>query len=543
MKAVISKHPRVITAVLFALLFVAGLLTCGDYGAYFDEHSEEIILRQNLMEYTVNLLGNDSEPAQYYKSIGILRVTKTSEIDHGQAAFYPLAPFMTLMDTNLPLLSVLWHIMAWLWFMAGTLALYGLCRKMGLGRVAAFAGAMLLYLCPRFFAEGHYNNKDMVLLSLSLLTMYTGVELWQKPTFWRALLFSLVGALCANTKIVGVCVWGLMGVGAVVLLSAQKRWNRQAVVSAVAAVLSFALFYFLLTPAMWSDPAHYFSYLLTNATGFTRWDNYVLFRSMMYRHSVNPLPFYYLPYMMVVTTPLYVIALCAVGQLAALRLFWQSRKTLLKEPTPVLLLCSTLLWLLPLGFAMVSNPVVYNSWRHLYFIFAGLAVLGAWGLETLIRFMRAHAKKWQQTTAVVLASLCFLTNATGIAMNHPYQYAYYNVVGSMLCPTDLQTGMELDYWGISGRDVLQDAVAQLERPSTLTTYDEVSYLSLENTLYVLNEQERDKLILVDSPHAGLVYINPTYNFMYGHEVPENYRLISEIRSYGNIIAQVYQRVD
>ena len=101
------------------------------------------------------------------------------------------------------------------------MALYGLCRKLGMSRLAAFAGAMLLYLSPRFFAEGHYNNKDTVLLALSLLTMFFGVRLWEKPTAWRGIAFAFFGALCTNTKIIGVCIFGVIGLAAIVLLTAR----------------------------------------------------------------------------------------------------------------------------------------------------------------------------------------------------------------------------------------------------------------------------------------------------------------------------------
>lgn len=172
MKTFIQKHSRLLVASAFLLLFLIGLLTASDYGIYMDQQSEMTILRENLKEYAHYLLGDDSEAMQYYNRIGLPRITETVEIDHGMAVFYPLAPLMTRMDYDQPSLFPLWNMLAWCWFMGGVMALYGLCRKLGMNRLVAFAGALMLYLCPRFFAEGHYNNKDMVLMSLSLLTMF-----------------------------------------------------------------------------------------------------------------------------------------------------------------------------------------------------------------------------------------------------------------------------------------------------------------------------------------------------------------------------------
>ena len=58
--------------------------------------------------------------------------------------------------------------------MLGVAAVYGFCREAKLSRPVSCGGMLLLYLCPRFFAEGHYNSKDMVLLTLFLCTLWLG---------------------------------------------------------------------------------------------------------------------------------------------------------------------------------------------------------------------------------------------------------------------------------------------------------------------------------------------------------------------------------
>ncbi len=543
MRLCIQKHSRLFVCIAFVLLFLIGLFTATDYDLYMDQQSEAIILRENMKEYAYYLLGADSEPVRYYDSIGLPRIVETVEIDHGMAAFYPLAPFMIRMDADQTELFPLWNMLAWCWFMGGVVALYGLCRKLGMGRLAALAGALLLYLSPRFFAEGHYNNKDMVLMSLSLMTMFFGVRLWEKPSIVRSLIFAFFGALCTNTKIIGVCIFGVMGLGAVLLLTARKQWGKKTVLAAVAALVGFAAFYTVLTPAMWHDPAEYLRYLVANATGFTRWNNSILFRGAIFRHSDHPLPFYYLPYYIATTTPVYVVFLAAVGQAMALRYWIKNRQTLLCDQKGLLLLASTLIWAAPLCYAMVSNPVVYNGWRHFYFVFAGLAVVAAWGLECLIRLLQNHGKRWQQTTAAVLAAICFLTSAVGIAINHPYQYAYFNAAGKALNPVSLQEGMELDYWCVSLIDALEEAVLaqKTDEPLTYSAMDPVTYLALELYSEALPPSLRGKVLLVEAyaADADLLVMNLGYQEMYGRPIPEGYELLSETTSYGNALMRVY----
>lgn len=427
--------------------------------------------------------------------------------------------------------------------MAGVAALYCLCRRLGMGRLAACAGAMLMYLSPRFFAEGHYNNKDMVLLSLALLVMLTGVRLWEKPTLPRGITFALAGALCANTKVIGICIFGVMGLAAVWHLSARRMWNRRSLLAAAGTLGCFCLFYWLLTPALWQDPIGYFRYVLSNATGFTRWDNNVLFRAAVFKHSVHPLPFYYLPYMMLVTLPVYVTALAGFGQLAAVGSCLRRRRQLGVDPTSLLLLCATLIWAAPLGYAMVSDPVVYNGWRHFYFVFAGLAVLAAWGLECLIRFFRMHAKRWQQIAAGTLAGICLATSAAGILLNHPYQYAYYNAFGRWLCPAPMEQGMELDYWCVSTLDALENAVNQRDPqvPLTYSARDPLTQLAIDYYHQALPDALQKKLSppLPEGSEADLIVANTSYHHLYGTQLPDGYEPVAEIRSYGNTLVRVY----
>ena len=247
--------PRWAVCAFFAVFLALGLLTAADYGPSWDEQTEMDILRMNLWEYA-RVLGLDESrfetlaARQGPLSIETLRpISQSIERDHGQCAYYPAAALLPLQEEAPDRVMVLWHAYTWLWFMLGVAAVYGFCREAKLSRPVSCGGMLLLYLCPRFFAEGHYNSKDMVLLTLFLCTLWLGLRFLKQPGFLRGALFSLAGAMAANTKVVGFFVWGLMGLCAVVLVTAQRRWNRRMACVAAATVAFFAGFYALLTPA------------------------------------------------------------------------------------------------------------------------------------------------------------------------------------------------------------------------------------------------------------------------------------------------------
>ena len=188
---------------------------------------------------------------------------------------------------------------------------------------------------------------------------------------------------------------------------------------------------------------------------------------------------------------------------------------------------------------MLRQPVIYNGWRHFYFLYAGFAVLAAWGLETLQR----RAKGLNGAAIAGILALCMAADGVGILQNHPYQYAYYN----FLAPADAEETMELDYWDVSTVNALRlllDSERNEALPLTVSGTDALSHLGLEQALSALTEEENALLTVTEQPEdASYLWMNTTYGRIYGATVPRNWRVLLEIRSYGHTICTVYERME
>lgn len=532
-----TKLARLAVALFLLALTLIGLFTCKDYGVPCDEISEQEILKENLHEYAWHLLGPDSAAVRYYQEEKIGRIFQSIEKDHGQSAYYPMAFLLAALANRPDQLTLWWHVVTWLWFMAGVCALYGLCRETGLTRPVSCMGTLLLYLCPRFFAEGHYNNKDMVLLALVLLTLWLGARFLRKTTVWNGLLFSLAGALAANTKIVGLFFWGMMGLAAVVLVSCRKKWSLPMVGVAAGTIASFAVFYTLLTPALWTNPWEFLTYLLQNASGFTRWNGVVLFRGSIF---TAPMPWYYLPWMMILTLPVYVLPLAAVGQLAAAGRICRQKGGALQNPQSLTLMAATLGWLVPMAYQMLAKTLIYNGWRHFYFVYAGVALMGAQGMGFIIRILRRRTGEFAMHRLFV-AGMCllFLWMSIGIAQNHPYQYGYYNRIER----AGAEDRMELDYWGVHTLNLLSDLAANPDRnqslPLEVGARDDMSYHGLVISCPALNPEIQ--MTCFYNRDAPYLYLNTTYARIYGVAPPEGYHELQKVKSYGLVLGVIYER--
>ncbi len=536
-----TRFARIAVGLFFAALLAVGLATCADYGLPCDEPAEQIILQENMHEFAYRLLGEDSEAVQWYEGRGIQRISDSVEKDHGQSAYYLFMPVLARFLDAPHVLTDLWQGYTWLIFMLACVAIYGFCRETGLNRFVSCVGTLLLYLCPRFFAEGHYNNKDMTLLAFVLCTLWLGVRFLKQPGLLRGLLFSFVGAVAANTKIVGALGWGMMGLAAIVLVTASRRWNRRMVGVAIGTVLSFFAFYALLTPASWADPLGYIEYLLINAAGFTRWTGVVVFRGMVFDHDVNPLPRYYLMWMMLATLPLYVVPLAAVGQLSALWRVWKQKAKALADPISLTYTVISLCWFLPLAAAVVMRPLVYNGWRHFYFVYAGVVLLSAHGVQNCLDFVKKHGGDYGMPVVFTAGLLLFFGwTAKDMAANHPYQYGYYNLLGNRNAEVD----MELDYWDVSTVNAMEQLVETKrneELQLVLGGSDPMSWFGVFNGYEVLEPDIKAQLTITEDKDPPYLFYNTTYARIYGIPAPEGYRELLTVESYGNTLCTIYEK--
>jgi tetratricopeptide (TPR) repeat protein len=77
----------------------------------------------------------------------------------------------------------------------------------------------------------------------------------------------------------------------------------------------------------------------------------------------------------------------------------------------------------PIIYIIIKESNVYGGWRHVMFIFPGLAIISALGVNELILLFR---KKYLQYIVIGIVSILALLPLRHIIANHPHEYIYYN---------------------------------------------------------------------------------------------------------------------
>ena len=533
-----EKKILLLCALILFLAFALGLAVTSDYGIPPDENTEIGILMGNLREYLGLYFKEDSLIMYGFDANNYIPISQSIEIDHGQAAYYPISPLLYLAKTNQieigsDSLSLIYHLYTYIISFTAVIAIFVLVKDLFKNPVLALLCALMLFISPRFFGEMHYNNKDIVLLALVIDTCCLGILATKYCRAFQVFFFSLLAALTANTKIVGLYVYGVIGLFYLVYTSVYKRWSERSRIKAMlASIVMFCGFYYLLTPAMWRDVAGFFDYCIFNAFQFSRWDGLVLFEGKALSPASGELPGRYLVTLISITTPMFILGLAVLG--AGRFLFCLASRKHRKNRTEILLTTGMicLCTLLPLLVASISKSIVYNGWRHFYFSYFGILMLAFYGMELL--FCR-----WKKVSA--FAVICFMAaNTVQTVANHPYQFAYFN----LLAGKDAGYRYETDYWGVSTRDaielILEDSPD--DGATAISWGTDTTRLLLINAYNVLPTDEAMRVDLVyDYSSADYIVVNSTRGIVYGTDIPEDFYLMHTIEAYGVPLTDIYAR--
>ena len=81
-----------------------------------------------------------------------------------------------------------------------------------------------------------------------------------------------------------------------------------------------------------------------------------------------------------------------------------------------------LVFVIPFLYVLIVRPVLYNGWRHFYFIYP---VIVCWSVIGLHALLGAAVKKEVKYAGISALMIVFVYLAVWIGKNHPYEYVYY----------------------------------------------------------------------------------------------------------------------
>jgi hypothetical protein len=444
-----SSHLPII--LLIAVAFCIGYFSLKNYGESWDEPD---IYRYG--EYSLNAY-------QYIFHPQDLPPFDTNLNYYGPAYFMIVA----LLTRGAADSVSAWHLTYFVTFLAGVYVLY-LLSKRWLSEWAAFGVALLFLTQPLLWGHAFINPKDTPFMTFFMASIYFGFQMVDASprTSRRAILILVAGILLGLT--VSLRVLGPLA-GVFVLIYAIIKYKRQ--------TISFSIIYFFIAgitayltwPYLWKSPIANYMKSLKMMSQFP-FDAKILFWGNLYPPDQLPRSYFPTLFALQLTEPL--LALLIVG----LVVMASSRKM-----EPILLFSGWFLF--PAFMIILSNSVLYDNARQLYFLLPPIFFAAGFALDWIFKYIP------QTKFKIALLVLAILPGIFSAVRLHPYEYAYYN---SFIGGTDgAFHQLETDYWGTSFKEAMEyiNSVAPSRaRILILSGPDEVAKRYARSDLQVITEE-------------------------------------------------------
>lgn len=387
------------------------------------------------------------------------------------------------------------HYMVFLLFAATALMMYFLLVAISQDALISILCLLLFLTHPRIFAHAHYNPKDLVLLSVYSISMYSLYKVFANDQIRWLVFHGLMTGLLINVRIVGII---LVPITLLMLYLNIKNTLKKRSIFSLIFILSTGLFTMTLWPLLWEKPFSNFVWAFKSMSKFP-W-----LKDLIYWGKAVPsveAPWTYLFSWIGITTPL---AYSGIFIIAILLVSYLVLKNPVKNRYSLAILGLTLG---PILAVLLLDSILYGGWRHLYFIYPGLIVLSAFFLKRIkTQFTRIY--KW--VTVVLILQIFFTLGWIG--SNHPFQFNYFNT----LAKNELGK-FEQDYWGLSYKNAMEILVDE----------------------YLVDTQKREVVFSFDySAYGGYGLLSKTYKdkIEFSWQIEKSAYFISNYRHLPDIAA-------
>ncbi len=444
-----SLHPgpRLAALLFFGLFLALGIAVFDDYGISWDEEAQRYLGRINLA----------------YGLRGDQTLLTHQDRFHGpafQMALTALEQLLGLDDSRA--VYLMRHLVTFLLFYTGVIVFYMLCRRGFSSSWAGLLASLFLVLHPRIIAHSFYNPKDLPFLSVFIISVYTMTRYLETLTMRSALAHAAACAILVDIRVLGIVV-PAMTVGFIVADAVSNRFAAVARPGRLVSVLVYGVAWaglaIALWPVLWRNPPAQFLQALRKMGHYSWYGGGWYLGDYVRADSV---PWHYIPVWLSITTPILYSAAFLIGAFATVKALLKYRVRAVLDRRTRFGLTAVLWFFVPLASVVMLRSVLYDSWRHMFFIYPGFVILAVNGLLWLTELARRRSSP---PVRVGLFALMALVIACGVGdtlrfvvENHPHQNVYFNRFAGKTM-SEVKQRFELDYWGLSYRQALEYILA------------------------------------------------------------------------------------
>lgn len=449
-----------IIATIFAIATI-GLAVVGNYGITWDEPIEVDMVVQNWDYIRRNKPIHEMSRHYgfYFNYISQLIYETEQNISPDTPNLPPNPTPKDEWLANIWQVTRVKHVVTFLFSLIAYLSVVGIVAILA-GIESAWLGALILALFPTFWGHSFFNPKDIPFAAMFTLGTFSGSLLLDKYFksenqtiklgFNSLTLYSCLYGIIAGL-ITGIRIGGFFILFYFIFAHLVARWNLKTILKTIGRflplyaiiILFWAITTYIVYPAAWRSPITWFIEAITLMSKYNIWDNTVLFDGQ--NIPGRSLPWYYLPRLFSLTTPVLLQIAAIVG------VIWILTKMTKLTPTQRACAIITLMqaFLLP-TVAILRQSTLYDGIRHFLFVIPALAVIATTAIIWTYHKIKQKSIKIFLTTLLILNFSIIVYDMISL---HPYEYTYYNrAYGGLKAAHGQQ---ETDYWGLSLKEGME----------------------------------------------------------------------------------------
>ncbi len=319
------------------------------------------------------------------------------------------------------------HLLIVITYSIGLFFLFLLARSM-LGDKIGLYALVFTMLYPRLIAHSHYNQKDIPVMVLMIISLYFLYSSFKSKKRYLPILAGLFAGMSIASKITGVFIVPIIFSALIFYWIFKKRPPSKRILTKLAVFLLFAgISIFILWPYMWGDPL----FLVKSLSHFSGEFTYTKTIYFGTTYLASEVPWHYVLFSVFVMTPIIVLVLSLVGFYKLLR------RNLLE-------FFILFFWFfIPIVVFIGFVDLRYSMNRHLFFIVPSLTIAAGVGLDRFLSKIRENSKK----TALIVLFIIIVFLLREVVIIHPFEQTHVNGLVRLLVPDNLEKEFLLAHWG------------------------------------------------------------------------------------------------
>ncbi len=498
--------------ILFILCVILSLFVYKDYGVAWDEFAQ-----RDMGKVSYDYITTHDRQLETYL-----------ERDHGTGFEIPLIAIeKTLGLADSRDIYLMRHLVTHLFFLVGCFFGYVLCYRLFRNNLIACIGFLMFVFHPRIFAHSFFNTKDIPFLSMFLISLcFIQAAFDKNRWYW----YALAGAACGyatGIRILGVILVCIVCVCLLIdIVSAICKKNKagRTIVNATVFVVVFCLSLYATFPTLWGSPLKSFVEVFESLSHF-RWIGGVLFGGELI--MADNLPWTYIPVWVAITMPILWLALGITGILWLLTDFVKKPKDFLLNTRQRNFVIYIACFLAPILAIIFFKSVVYDDWRHVYFVYPAFVLLSLYAVDKLF-------KSKAMTMVLIAITVQFISVAYFIIKNHPNQQVYFNGLVSHKLEA-IRYSYDQDYWFCSMRQGLEYILANDQRDPIRVHCPLLDPKLVEYNRAILPHDKRSRLTIANAGEADYIVVN-----FRDHIEDYPYEVYYEVRVNNSAVMRVYK---